>query len=300
MNVYPTGRQGAGVRDGDGRSGGSQWNQIEGLVHRSLAAKGRCLGKFGTGRRAHVGRTANMLLIPRMPRRMQPDSVCDVGDRHAEKQSRGDQDTGKQRRALGEACWAACECLRRTATGDGLRQDGGGGAGGAGGVAPARAPSCTQKFVCRKDSGEAVGGMTFVVGHAPAPAPATRPNAGGTSLPLQLCDFDLAGRRQPPSSCSLSLPPSSIFPHGEAVLLAHLFLSAYCSIRPSNRSSHRDIIRVPALRRSGHPFCLAFCCWAKKQHASSVHVVASKWVSSRVAPNDTKTACLVAWHLSHF
>ena len=143
MNVYPTGRQGAGVRDGDGRSGGSQWNQIEGLVHRSLAAKGRCLGKFGTGRRAHVGRTANMLLIPRMPRRMQPDSVCDVGDRHAEKQSRGDQDTGKQRRALGEACWAACECLRRTATGDGLRQDGGGGAGGAGGVAPARAPSCT-------------------------------------------------------------------------------------------------------------------------------------------------------------
>ena len=213
VNVYPTGRQGAGVRDGDGRSGGSQWNQIEGLVHRSLAAKGRCLGKFGTGRRAHVGRTANMLLIPRMPRRMQPDSVCDVGDRHAEKQSRGDQDTGKQRRALGEACWAACECLRRTATGDGLRQDGGGGAGGAGGVAPARAPSCTQKFVCRKDSGEAVGGMTFVVGHAPAPAPATRPNAGGTSLPLQLCDFDLAGRRQPPSSCSLSLSLSPSLPH---------------------------------------------------------------------------------------
>jgi hypothetical protein len=65
LNVYSTGRGGAGVWDGDvhnPRTESSQWNPEMQIVLRRLASDSRYLGASVTVRDAHVGKTANAIL----------------------------------------------------------------------------------------------------------------------------------------------------------------------------------------------------------------------------------------------
>lgn len=87
VDVYPTGRGGAGMHEARGRSGEQPMESDRRTRAPIAGEKEPVPGMSGTGRRAHVGRTTNLLLIGMAPH-LQPGNVCSVGGHGIEKQSR--------------------------------------------------------------------------------------------------------------------------------------------------------------------------------------------------------------------